>query len=159
MTVAQGPVRTLYTEDDLTLTCTIELNAAVDTGVVVTAVWLGPPGTTMLSTGGRITVSDVTGSRPNYQSTLTVTSLEMSDSGAYTCTATASGNGTTFVTESQAGSHTTTVQSIGKGILSSSLLDGLCMNPYIQLTPPRAHDLPRVSLSVRSLLLCFNLYM
>ena len=116
MTVAQAPVRTLYTEDDLTLTCTIQLNEAVDTGVVVTVEWIGPPDrTTMLSTGGRITVSDVTGSRPNYQSTVDITSLEMSDSGAYTCTATASGNGTTFVTESQpAVSHTTTVQSIGK---------------------------------------------
>ena len=132
MTVTQAPDRTLYTEDDLTLTCTIQLNEAVDTGVDVTAVWLGPPDrTTMLSTGGRITVSDVTGSRPNYQSTVNITSLEMSDSGAYTCTVTASGNGTTFVTESQAGSHKTTVQSIGKGILSSPFLDGLCMSPYI----------------------------
>ena len=39
--VAQAPDRTLYTEDDLTLTCTIQLDEAVDTGVVVTAVWLG----------------------------------------------------------------------------------------------------------------------
>ena len=109
--VAQAPDRTLYTEDDLTLTCTIELDEAVDTGVVVTAVWIGA-GNTVLSTGGHITVSDVTGSRPVYQSTVDITSLEMSDSGAYTCTATASGNGTTFVTENQAA--TTTVQSVGK---------------------------------------------
>ena len=84
----------------------------MDTGVVVTAVWIGV-GNAVLSTGGHITVSDVTGSRPVYQSTVDITSLEMSDSGAYTCTATASGNGTTFVTEGP-GATTTTVQSVGK---------------------------------------------
>ena len=36
VTVDQAPARTLYTEDDLTLTCTIQLDEAVDTGVVVT---------------------------------------------------------------------------------------------------------------------------
>ena len=105
--VAQAPVRTLYTEDDLTLTCTIELNEAVDTEVVVTVVWIGPNGAlsgTAPSAGSSIT----------YQSIFTVTSLEMSDSGAYTCAATATGNGTTFVTESQGGSATTTVQFVGK---------------------------------------------
>ena len=66
--VAKAPDRTLYTEDDLTLTCTIELNEAVDTGVDVTVEWTGPNGVTELSTSGRITVSDVTGSRPTYQS-------------------------------------------------------------------------------------------
>ena len=113
--VAQATDRTLYTEDDLTLTCTIQLDEAVDTGVDVTVLWLGPPGTTELSTGGRITVSDVTGSNTTFQSTVDISSLEISDSGAYTCTATASPDGTTFVTACQAGSAaTTTVQSVGK---------------------------------------------
>ena len=67
----------------------------------------------MLSTDGRITVSEVTGSNTAFQSTVDITSLEMSDSGAYTCVAAASGNGTTFVTEGS-GSATTTVQSVGK---------------------------------------------
>ena len=111
--VTQAPDRTLYTEDDFTLTCTIELNEAVDTGVDVTVVWTGPPGDTVLSTGGRITVSDVTGSRPTYQSRVDITSLEISDSGAYTCNATASPDGTTFVTASEATSNTTDV-TIGK---------------------------------------------
>ena len=116
VTVAQAPNRTLYTEDDLTLTCAIQLNEAVDTGVVVTAVWLGP-GTTELSTSGLITVSDVTGSRPTYQSTVHILSLEISDSGAYTCNATASPNGTPFATASEAMSNTTDV-TVGKDLFT-----------------------------------------
>ena len=112
--IDQAPVWTLYTEDDLTLTCTIELDAAVDTGVVVTVMWIGPPGNMMLSTSGRITVSDVTGSDTTFQSTVDILSLEMSDADDYTCVATGIGNGTTFVTEGPAGSATTTVQSVGK---------------------------------------------
>ena len=81
----------------------------------MTVEWTGPPDRNMmLSTSGRITVSDVTGSNTTFQSTVDITSLEMSDSGAYTCVAAASGIGTTFVTASQAGSATTTVQSVGK---------------------------------------------
>ena len=135
--IAQAPVRTLYTEDDLTLTCTIELNAAVDTGVDVTVVWTGPPGDTMLSPDGRITVSEVTGSRPTYQSTVDITSLQMSDSGTYTCTATASPDGISFVTASQAGAATTTVQFVGKVHLVTAIiycrfpfLDELCVSPH-----------------------------
>ena len=135
--VTQGPVRTLYTEDDLTLTCTIELDEAVDTGVDVTVVWTGPPGDTMLSPDGRITVSEVTGSRPTYQSIVDITSLQMSDSGNYTCNATASPDGIPFVTASQAGAATTTVQFVGKVHLVTAIiycrflfLDELCVSPH-----------------------------
>ena len=114
VTVAQAPVRTLYTEDDLSLTCTIELDEAVDTEVVVTAVWLGPLGA--LSGTAPSATSSTT-----YQSIVNITSLEMSDSGNYTCTAAASGNGTPFVTEGS-GSATTTVQSVGKVHLVTAIM-------------------------------------
>ena len=106
MTVTQAPVRTLYTEDDLTLTCTIELDEAVDTGVVVTVEWTGPPGTLFG------TVPSVASST-TYQSVVDITSLEMSDTGPYACNATASPNGTPFVTASEATSNTTEV-TVGK---------------------------------------------
>ena len=106
--IAQAPVRTLYTEDDLTLTCTIELDEAVDTGVVVTVEWTGPNG--MLFG----TVPSVASST-TYQSVVDITSLEMSDSGSYTCNAHASPNGTPFVTASEATSNTTEV-TVGKKI-------------------------------------------
>ncbi len=105
MTVSADPDRTLYTDEDVSLTCDI---TTVDTEVAVTASWTGPDGSI---TAG---VSDITGSGP-YQSTLTLSSLTTSDSGLYTCTASVdpavstplvvgSGDGT--------GSHTITV---GKG--------------------------------------------
>ena len=100
--VAQAPVRTLYTEDDLTLNCTIQLDEAVDTGVVVTVEWTGPNG--MLFG----TVPSVASST-TYQSIVNITSLEMSDSGNYTCNATTSPNGTPFVIASEPTSNTTEV--------------------------------------------------
>ncbi len=57
----------------------------MDSVVAVTALWAGPNGG-MLSNGGRVIVSEVTGSGP-YQSTLTLSSLVTSDTGGYTCTA------------------------------------------------------------------------
>ncbi len=73
--------QTLYADENVTLTCDITLDPAVDSEVAVTASWTGP--------GGPITdgVSDMTGSGLAYQSTLTFSSLTTSDSGLYTCTA------------------------------------------------------------------------
>ena len=79
--------------DSVTLTCTIVPvdEPAVDTAVMVTAVWTGPEGPltgtdpTMVSAG-------------TYESTLTLTTL--SNAGAYTCTANVSPDGTSFVTAS-----------------------------------------------------------
>ena len=109
--VAQAPDRTLYTEEDLTLTCTIELDETVDTGVDVTVEWTGPNGT--LSGTVPSAISNTT-----YQSiiNITSTSLEMSDTGPYTCTATASPDGTPFVTASEPTSNTTEV-AVGKDAL------------------------------------------
>ena len=104
--IAQAPNRTLYTEDDLTLTCTIELNEAVDTGVDVTVEWTRPNG--MLSDAVPSVASSTT-----YQSVVDITSLEMSDTGPYTCNATASPDGTPFVTASEPTSNTTEV-TVGK---------------------------------------------
>ncbi len=79
--VTADPDRTLYADEDVTLTCDITLDPAVDSEVAVTASWTGP--------GGPITdgVSDIAGSGLAYQSTLTLSSLTTSDSGLYTCTA------------------------------------------------------------------------
>ena len=98
--IAQAPDRTLYTEDDLTLTCTIELDETVDTGVDVTVVWIGPNG--MLFDTVPSAISNTT-----YQSVVDITSLEMSDTGPYTCNDTASPNGTPFATASEPTSNTT----------------------------------------------------
>ncbi len=80
MKITSVPDRTLYTGEDVTLTCDITLDPAVDSGVAVTASWTGPGGPIIAG------VSDITGSGP-YQSTLTLSSLTTSKSGDYVCTA------------------------------------------------------------------------
>ena len=79
--------------DNITLTCTIELDSTVDTAVMVTAVWNGPKGAL---SGTTPTDPDSDG---RYKSTLTLTSLRTIDSGDYTCTAMASSENM-FVTAS-----------------------------------------------------------
>ncbi len=85
MAVTANPDRTLYDGESVIVTCTITLVSAVDSVVAVTVSWAGPGGG-VLSNGGRVTMSGVTGCGP-YQSTLTLSSLITSDTGGYTCTA------------------------------------------------------------------------
>ncbi len=101
VTVSADPDRSLYTGEDVTLTCDIALDPAVDSEVAVTASWTGPGGTI---TAG---VSDITGSGP-YQSTLTLSSLKTSDSGDYSCNASASSTDP-FVMASAQSSDTQTI--------------------------------------------------
>ncbi len=110
--ITSAPDRTLYTDESVTLTCGVTLSPSVNTAVDVSIAWMGTQGE-MLSTDGRVTVSGVTGSGP-YQSTLTLSSLEETDTGVYTCTASASpDNSTSFVTASDESSTTVQV-TVGK---------------------------------------------
>ncbi len=85
MEITSAPDRTLYTDESLSLTCKVSLSPSVDTAVDVTITWTGPQGE-VLSTDGRVTLSDVTGSGP-YKSILSLYSLGSSDMGSYTCIA------------------------------------------------------------------------
>ncbi len=85
MEITSAPDRTLYTEESVTFTCEIIISPSVNTAVDVSVTWSGTQGE-MLSTDGRVTVSNMTVSAP-YQSTLTLSSLIISDTGSYTCTA------------------------------------------------------------------------
>ncbi len=105
--ITSAPDRTLYTDESVTLTCGVTLVPSVDTAVDVSITWMGTQGE-MLSTDGRVTVSNVTGSGP-YQSTLTLSSLEEADTGVYTCTASASPDNSPFVTASNESSTTDNV--------------------------------------------------
>ena len=109
MTVAarDGPP---YSSTDFTLTCTIELNEAVDTHVMVIAEWTGPDGEIL--SGSDITMV----SNRAYQNTLTLTSLGTSNSGVYSCSAIASPGDEstpTFITASEKGFNDIIV-SVGK---------------------------------------------
>ena len=86
--------------DNLTLTCTIQLDGAIDTGVDVTVLWTGPPGS--ISPDSPTMDSDTV-----YESTVAFSSLVTSDSGDYTCTATVSPDPSSeFITESGEGTDT-----------------------------------------------------
>ena len=93
----------LHHGDNLTLTCIIQLDGAIDTGVDVTVLWTGPLGN--ISPDNLIMISDTV-----YESTVTFSSLETSDSGGYTCTATVGPDPSSeFITESGEGTDTLSI--------------------------------------------------
>ena len=89
-TVSITPNRTgiLYAGTPLTLTCSIQLNPAVDTPVIVTRMWSGP-GSQAVSNSSLVTVSNLLeGSAILYKTTIQFVPLTTTDSGNYECEAT-----------------------------------------------------------------------
>ena len=76
-----------YAGTNFNLTCTIELNPAVDTPVVVNSTWHGPM---VIPAGTRVVASAPTGTGARPQTILMFRPLNTSDSGSYTCEATVS---------------------------------------------------------------------
>ena len=76
------PSKAIPVGADVTLTCTVDLDAAVDYAVNVTTVLTGPDGRT-LSSSNPVTVNFT-----RYTSTAIVTSFGRDESGMYNCTAT-----------------------------------------------------------------------
>ena len=115
-TVSITPNRTgvLYAGTSLTLTCSIQLNPAVDTTVMVTRMWSGP-GSQGVSNSSRVTVSNLLKrSTFLYKTTIEFDPLSATDSGNYECEATVTPDPQSqFVNMSTRGSdmHSVTVQS------------------------------------------------
>lgn len=78
----------LFTTDSLDLLCLSNVDLAVDIPVQVDIKWLGPS-TNVISNDSRISVVDTEGAMLEYDSRLSFSSLQSSDSGIYTCTSTA----------------------------------------------------------------------
>ena len=70
---------------NLTLICTIQLNTAVDTDVMVNASWTGP--NAMFASNSRISITNVSESVAPYKTTVFFSPLNITDSGNYTCQA------------------------------------------------------------------------
>ena len=87
MTITQDPTGTLYVGGSVTLECLIRLDNTVDTSVTVSVEWSTSDGVANTS---RFVVSPVTGSFPTHNAMLHLSNLMMSDSGNYTCNASAS---------------------------------------------------------------------
>ena len=79
-----NPIRPLGA--NITLTCTVDLDPAVDVPVTVNTVWTGPDGVTISTTHPVIV------NLTRYTSTLMVSSFGRNESGVYNCTATVTSN-------------------------------------------------------------------
>ena len=82
----------------LTFTCSIVLDVAVDTSVIVQGTW-NRNGTELSGIDdGRITVSYTPLAMSPYQTTVTFSPLNISDAGTYECSTTVTPQDTTLVT-------------------------------------------------------------
>ena len=87
-TVTRSPSDTVYTYDEMSLTCVTTVSETVGIPVQVTHQWVGPGG--VVSTNSLVIVSSVTSSGRDYSSTVVFSSLRSSHSGTYTCSSTVS---------------------------------------------------------------------
>ena len=78
----------------------------MDGGVRVESAWTGPGGA--VSSDGRFSISGGTVSTPPYESTLSITSVESSDVGDYTCSVSVSPS-SDYVSGGTSGSDQTSV--------------------------------------------------
>ena len=96
----------LIVNQNLTLTCTAVLIASVDTSVTVGFTWTGPRGVLSNPT--------MTTQEP-YASTVTVSRVQRSDSGTYTCSAVASpAVSSAFIVASTNGTDMLNIMVVGK---------------------------------------------
>ena len=132
----------LYAGTSLTLTCSIQLNPAVDTTVMVTRMWSGP-WSQGVSNSSRLTVSNlVERSALLYETTIQFGPLNTTDSGNYVCEATVTPDPQSqFVIMSTRGNdtHTVTVQgeycSCGPNYMrSQNVEDNSLYPPSLQMT-------------------------
>ena len=81
------PADVLSAGINLTLICTIQLNTAVDTDVVVNTSWTGPTAIFASNSQGRISVTRLTESSPLYETRVFFSPLSITDNGTYVCQA------------------------------------------------------------------------
>ena len=105
----------LYAGTPITLTCSIQLNPAVDTTVMVTRMWRGP-GSQVVSNSSHITVSNLLKRLAFvYETTIEFDPLSTTDSGNYVCEATViQDSQSQFINRSRAGSDTHSVNIQGE---------------------------------------------
>ena len=96
---------------NLTLICTIQLNTAVDSNVMVNTSWTRP--NAMFASNSRISITNVSESVPPYETTVLFSPLNITDSGNYTCQADVRPNPSSpfIMMNSDTATHTITVGS------------------------------------------------
>ena len=99
LTITGSPRNTSFFQSlDLTFTCSITLDEAVDTPVAVQGTW-NRNGTELMDgdEDGRIIITNPLMSTPPYQTTLRFNLLNISDAGTYECDVTVTPQDTTFI--------------------------------------------------------------
>ena len=135
MTITRTPERPLYPGDDVNLTCTVDVGGVVDTPVMVAVDITGPGG--LMSSGSESLMATET----TYQRTVTLTSLSDSTSGDYTCNTTVSPDPSSeFVTGDGQSSNVTTI-SLGKYIISCSVMFQLTSFLILFSYPAEQYDI------------------
>ena len=74
----------VYQGTELVITCNVTVNSAVDTEFNVTIEWSSDPAEVM--NGSYLTISGTSGSGHEYNSTVTISPVNTTDSATYTCT-------------------------------------------------------------------------
>ena len=82
-----SPTQNLSTGINFTLICTIRVDPAVDTSVVVNTSWTGPTAMFASNSQGRISVTNLTRSIPLYGTSIFFSPLNITDNGTYVCQA------------------------------------------------------------------------
>ena len=108
-----------FTGLQLTLTCTIELNVAVDSDVNVSSSWLKDGSPLISDDSGRIIVGGaelIPGSPLSYQTMLVFDTLNraLNDSGLYTCVAEVNPSDTTSSVDGNTGMVSRSVDVLGE---------------------------------------------
>ena len=80
----------LYTTTQLTMICSVFVNAAVDTPIKGVTTWSGPNGT--LQESRRVHINNTIAYTMPYRSFVTFINLQSSDSGNYCCSVTVYNN-------------------------------------------------------------------
>ena len=107
----------------LTLTCSINLSAMLETGVQIEVLWTGPDGSTV--SGG----TAPSGNGTLYTSELTLSSLNTSNAGTnYTCTASLNTTVPSVIPSSNI-SDSSTISLQSKSILQLLVLPGILFVP------------------------------
>ena len=113
------------------MTCDVEVDEAVDTGVSVSTIWRGPSGE--LASNSRVTISQINVlDSENYQSEVMISSLQSSGSGNYTCAATISPDPSAFIQESDNASDVIQL-SVGKHVIGRSYTLDVCIPNNVPL--------------------------
>ena len=118
LSVPSGP---LYEGTSQTLTCTVTLPEPVDTDVTVGVVWRFTD--TPVAPSARVQISPVSSTRSPFTSTLTLSPLNMSDAGQFSCEATADSAASQYITASSLGEsqdRTVTVEGMLLNVMTSS---------------------------------------